>query len=154
MIRISISKQRLSHRNNAGVCQHYPISTAAQGIGNIRNSWQTPLGKHRIYQKIGGGMPIFTSFRGRKAQDIYLYGIDNPKKDWILSRILWLEGVQTGINRRGRVDTRSRYIYIHGTHDEEHIGIPNSHGCIRMKNDDVIMLFNQVSLGESVLISL
>ncbi|MDQ6994092.1 MAG: L,D-transpeptidase [Mariprofundaceae bacterium] len=153
MIRISISKQCLSHRNHAGVWHHYPISTASQGVGNVRNSWQTPLGKHRIYQKIGENMPIFTIFRGRKARGVYQQGIHDAKKDWILSRILWLEGTQTGFNRRGQVDTRSRYIYIHGTHDEEDIGNPQSHGCIRMKNDDVIELFNQVSVGESVLIS-
>lgn len=153
MIRISIAKQRLSHRKKTGVWYHYPISTAAQGTGNQRNSWQTPLGKHRIYQKIGANMPKFTAFRGRKARGIYQQGVDNTKKDWILSRILWLDGVQTGINRRGGVDTRSRYIYIHGTHDEEHIGTPHSHGCIRMKNEDVMVLFDKVDVGESVIIS-
>ncbi|MDQ6974792.1 MAG: L,D-transpeptidase [Mariprofundaceae bacterium] len=153
MIRISISKQCLSHRNRAGIWQHYAISTAAQGVGNRRNSWQTPWGKHRIYQKIGENMPIFTIFRGRKAQGVYHEHHYDSKKDWILSRILWLEGVQTGLNRRGRVDTRSRYIYIHGTHDEKHLGTPRSHGCIRMNNDDVITLFANVDVGESVIIS-
>jgi len=153
MIRISIAQQQLSHRRKTGVWHHYPISTATKGIGNQRNSWQTPLGKHRIYQKIGDGMEAWTAFRGRKPQGRYQAGWDDAKKDWILSRILWLEGVQTGINRRGKVDTRSRYIYIHGTHAEESIGTAASHGCIRMKNSDVIELFEQVQVGESVLIS-
>jgi len=154
MIRISIAHQYLSQRNKSGIWYDYPISTALQGVGNQRNSWQTPLGKHRIYQKIGAGMPMFTAFIGRKPQGIYQQGADDAKKDWILSRILWLEGTQTGINRRGKVDTRSRYIYIHGTHAEEDIGTPVSHGCIRMKNDDVIALFDRVDVGEYVVISL
>jgi len=98
-------------------------------------------------------MPILTVFRGRKARGVYRHGVDDVHKDWILSRILWLEGVQTGVNRRGSVDTRSRYIYIHGTHAEEQIGKPVSHGCIRMCNSDVIELFEQVREGETVLIS-
>jgi len=153
MIRISIAKQLLSHRRKTGVWYHYPISTAAQGAGNLHNSWQTPLGKHRIFQKIGDNMPIFTAFRGRKPKEIFQQGIDDPKRDWILSRILWLKGAQTGVNRRGKVDTQSRYIYIHGTHAEDKIGTPISHGCIRMCNNDVIELFNRVHLGESVIIS-
>ena len=85
---------------------------------------------------------------------IYQVGSDDPTCDWILTRILWLEGVQTGINKRGKVDTRSRYIYIHGTHEEHRIGEPASHGCIRMRNRDLIQLFDDCQLHESVNIHL
>jgi len=154
MIRISITQQMLYHRNLSGVWQAYPISTAAKGTGNREGSWQTPLGKHKIAEKFGANMPICTFFKGRTPQGIYQEGVDNPNSDWILSRILWLSGMQTGINRRGPVDTKSRYIYIHGTHDEAHIGSPASHGCIRMKNADVIHLFDRCRVGESVFISI
>lgn len=98
-------------------------------------------------------MPALTAFRGRQPIGLYDSARDDPEADWILSRIIWLEGAETGINRRGRVDTRSRYIYIHGTHDEEHIGKPASHGCIRMQIFDVIDLFQHVRIGETVRIS-
>ncbi|MDX8397629.1 MAG: L,D-transpeptidase [Mariprofundaceae bacterium] len=152
MIRISISKQMLYHRRKSGVVYHYPISTAAKGAGNQKNSWQTPLGRHQIYAKIGENTPIYTAFKAREAVGLYQKGIDADDKDWILSRILWLEGCQTGINKRGVVDTRSRYIYIHGTHAEELLGSPASHGCIRMANQDVIHLFQYCQQGESVII--
>jgi len=153
MIRILIEQQRLIHHRATGVCHEYMISTAKQGVGNQRNSWKTPLGMHRIHQKIGHNMPLYTVFRGRKPCGIYHHGVDDPEKDWILTRILWLEGVQTGINRRGQVDTRSRYIYIHGTHDEDHLGNPVSHGCIRMQPEDMVKLFDACCEGERVLIS-
>ena len=152
MIRISITKQRLYHRNIAGVWHTYPVSTASKGAGNQKESFQTPLGKHRICQKIGNHAPIMTAFRARQPVGIYQKGTDDPNKDWILSRILWLTGTQTGINKRGHVDSYERYIYIHGTHEEEHIGTPASHGCIRMKNNDIIHLFERCDIGESVLI--
>jgi len=130
----------------------YPVSTALLGSGNIRDSFKTPVGKHRIFKCIGNDMPAFTIFRGRKACGIYNPSHHSTDKDWILSRILWLEGMQTEINRRGRVDTKSRYIYIHGTHDEESIGKPASHGCIRMKNADILDLFKHVQRYETVMI--
>ena len=152
MIRISISEQMLYHRNPNGVWHIYPVSTASKGVGNLEGSFQTPIGKHHISQKIGADQPIMTAFQARQPVGIYHEGVDDPKKDWILSRILWLSGMQTGINRRGRVDTHARYIYIHGTHEEDRIGTPASHGCIRMRNDDVIHLFEHCRLGESVII--
>lgn len=152
MIVISVSKQELRHRRKTGVWYCYPVSTGALGCGNERNSFKTPLGRHRIHAKIGADMPALTVFRGRQPIGLFDPEIDDPKADWILSRIIWLEGTQAGINRRGRVDTRSRYIYIHGTHEEERIGQPASHGCIRMKNVDIIELFDHVRLGETVLI--
>jgi len=153
MIKVSIAKQTLFHHRNTGVCHAYPISTAQKGVGNLTGSLQTPLGKHEICQKIGSQAPIMTAFRGRKPVGIYQAGTDNPNNDWILTRILWLSGMQTGINKRGKVDTFSRYIYIHGTHDEENIGTPASHGCIRMLNHDIIELFEHCECHESVVIS-
>jgi len=152
MIRISISEQTLYHRSPTGVWHAYPISSASKGTGNREGSLQTPLGKHRICKKIGEHLPIMTAFRSRQAVGVYQEGVDDPNKDWVLSRILWLTGAQTGINKRGAVDTYDRYIYIHGTHEEERIGTPASHGCIRMKNDDVIHLFDHCDIGESVII--
>jgi hypothetical protein len=141
VIIISISQQMLYQRRKTGVWYNYPISTACCGTGNIRDSFQTPTGKHRIFSKIGHGMPILTAFSAREPITIYNPETDDPEQDWILSRILWLEGMQTGINKRGKVDTKSRYIYIHGTHEEDKIGQPASHGCIRMRNQDILELF-------------
>ena len=152
MILISISEQMLCHRRKNGVRRVWPVSTAAAGIGNERDSLKTPLGRHRIAARIGAGLPKFTAFVGRMPVGIYDSSFDSPSRDWILSRILWLEGMQTGINRRGRVDTKSRYIYIHGTHEEDKIGAPASHGCIRMRNADIIELFEHVHEGELVCI--
>lgn len=152
MIIVSVHEQRLYHRRPSGVWHSYPVSTAANGIGNVRGSYQTPLGKHRILRKIGEGEPMYTAFIGRRPVGIYVPGAEDAYRDWILTRILWLEGLETGRNRRGRVDTRSRYIYIHGTHDEDDIGRPASHGCIRMRNSDILEMFRHCREGERVLI--
>lgn len=152
MIVISVAEQMLYHRRKSGVWHAYPVSTAANGTGNVEGSLQTPLGKHRIHAMIGDGEPVLTVFRGRRPVGIFDPACDDPAADWILTRILWLEGVRAGINRRGRVDTRKRYIYIHGTHDEAAIGTPASHGCIRMRNLDVLELFEHAREGEAVYI--
>ena len=98
-------------------------------------------------------MPLLTAFSSREPFMIYNPQADDPEQDWILSRILWLEGMQTGINKRGKQDTKSRYIYIHGTHEEDKIGSPASHGCIRMLNCDILEIFEYVYEGESVYIT-
>jgi len=152
MIVISIANQMLYHRRRSGVWHAYPVSTAAKGVGNKSGSLQTPLGRHRIYAKIGRNMPIFTAFSARKEFCVYDNEHDDVCRDWILTRILWLSGTQTGNNKRGQVDTRSRYIYIHGTHQEALIGTATSHGCIRMKNRDILELFTHVREGEIVYI--
>jgi len=152
MIDIRISEQQLYHRRHSGVWYSYPISSAYRGTGNRRDSLQTPLGIHRIKAKIGYGLPILTAFKARQPFTIFNPRQDNPSHDWILSRILRLGGCETGNNRRGPVDTFSRYIYIHGTHEEDKIGTPASHGCIRMRNNDIIELFEQTRLYERVLI--
>jgi len=153
MIVVSISEQRLFHRRKTGVWYAYPVSTAAAGAGNRQGSYQTPLGRHRIAEKIGGGLPLFTAFCAREPFCIYAPDTDDTNRDWILSRILWLSGCETGKNRRGKVDTHARYIYIHGTHEEDKIGRPASHGCIRMCNADVLELFEYVTVGEAVRIA-
>jgi len=152
MIKIVVSEQKLYHHRKTGVVCVYPISTASKGVGNQENSFQTPLGRHQIYAKIGKGLPSYTYFESRKPKGIFKQEMSEKKGDWILSRILWLEGLQVGINKRGNVDTKNRYIYIHGTNEESKIGLPASHGCIRMQNDDVIDLFARVHCGERVII--
>ncbi|RMH62956.1 MAG: L,D-transpeptidase [Zetaproteobacteria bacterium] len=151
MIVVSVSEQRLIHRYR-GVRRCYPVSTARAGAGNRRNSLMTPLGRHRIYAKIGAGLPPWTVFRARQPIGLFDDLDDGVSRDWILSRILWLEGCQTGVNRRGACDTRARFIYIHGTNEESLIGQPVSHGCIRMRNWDIMELFDRVRVGETVLI--
>jgi len=150
MIVISIRDQMLYHHRKTGVIYAYPVSTAANGVGNRQGSFQTPPGRHRIAEKIGECLPLFTAFRARRPFCIYNPETDDPDRDWILTRILWLEGCETGKNKRGAVDTHARYIYIHGTHAEEKIGTPASHGCIRMRNEDMLELFEHVAIGESV----
>ena len=152
MIIVSVSEQRLYHRRTSGVWYTYPVSTALAGCGNQRNSLQTPLGKHRISAKIGEGMPIYTAFIGREPVGIFDPDTSDPKHDWILTRILWLDGAELGKNLRGPNDTESRYIYIHGTHEEDKLGQPASHGCIRMGNLEMLELFEHSFVGENVLI--
>ncbi|GAV19214.1 putative L,D-transpeptidase YbiS precursor [Mariprofundus micogutta] len=153
VIIISVSEQMLYHRRKTGVIYAYPVSTATNGTGNQSGSFQTPLGRHRIAEKIGHCMPLLTAFSAREPFCIYDPQTDNPNQDWILTRILWLKGCETGKNRRGKVDTHARYIYIHGTHEEDKIGNPASHGCIRMRNEDMLELFEHVAVGESVRIN-
>lgn len=152
MIKIIVSKQMLYHHRKTGVVCVYPISTARNGVGNMEGSLKTPLGKHEICAKIGDGLPIKTYFESREPKGTFKQKIAHCKRDWILSRILWLSGVQTGVNKRGKVDTKKRYIYIHGTNEEDKIGLPVSHGCIRMLNADIIHLFEHVRCGETVFI--
>jgi len=152
MITVSIREQMLYHRRSSGVWYAYPVSTAAKGAGNRRDSLQTPLGRHRICAKIGEDMPMYTAFVSREPVGIFGPGLDAPECDWILTRILWLNGMEPGKNRHGSVDTKSRYIYIHGTHEEDSLGTPASHGCIRMANTDILDLFEHTRVGERVLI--
>jgi lipoprotein-anchoring transpeptidase ErfK/SrfK len=130
----------------------YPVSTAANGMGNLRDSFKTPLGIHRIRQKIGGAEPIGMVFQARAPTGKTAASLDNRDRDEITSRILWLDGLEQGINRGGVYDTFERYIYIHGTSDEQRIGEPVSAGCIRMKNEDIIRLFDEVMVDDIVLI--
>ena len=154
-ITISISKQQLSVIRDEQLVKSYPISTALNGPGEQKNSGCTPTGLHYIRAKIGAGQPVNSVFVGRRfTGEIYSAELAKkyPKRDWILSRILWLSGKEIGVNRLGNVDTMQRYIYIHGTPDTEPMGKALSHGCVRMRNQDVIELFDSVEYGTTVTI--
>ncbi len=155
-IEISISNQTLTLFDDfGGVKARYPVSTAANGAGCEKDSGCTPLGVHTIRAKIGAGAAANTVFAGRRptgeicTPDLMA---KFPDRDWILTRILWLSGKEIGKNRLGNVDTMQRYIYIHGTPDSEDVGKPGSHGCVRMRNADIIRLFDTVSVGTPVFI--
>lgn len=154
---ISIADQTLTllsdaHSESLAVAT-YPVSTGLNGIGSHKGSGKTPLGRHCIRAKIGAGQPANTVFVGRRPTgEIYTpeLGARHPERDWVLSRILWLSGLVKGQNRLGDVDTMQRYIYLHGTPDSEPMGTPLSHGCIRMRNHDIIDLFERVGPGTEV----
>lgn len=152
---VTLGAQRLILSDGARVLQEYPVSTARRGPGELRDSEQTPRGRHVIRAKIGAGAPIGAVFVGRRPTgEIWTPELANlhPERDWILTRILWLSGTEVGRNRLGSVDTMRRYIYIHGTPDREPMGVVASHGCIRMRNTDVIDLFDRVDVGTPVVI--
>lgn len=138
------------------VIANYPVSTAKNGLGERKNSFQTPRGHHVVRAKIGAGCPLYTVFKERRPTgEIWntALQIQYPTRDWILTRILWLSGLVSGFNRLGCVDTMQRFIYIHGTADEARIGQPVSQGCIRMRNSDVMDLFDRIEVGECVVIT-
>ena len=155
-IHISIPDQTLTLIEPDSPDRIYPVSTALNGPGEQFGSECTPRGRHVVRACIGAGMPVNTVFAGRRptgeifSQDLYQ---EQPDRDWILTRILWLSGSEPGFNRLGKVDTMRRYIYIHGTPYEDQVGTPVSRGCIRMRNDDIIDLFDRVSPGIPVEIS-
>lgn len=148
---VSIEKQQLFCTGVDGrVLREYAVSTSRFGVGNQQGSFKTPLGEHRIEQKIGAGCEINEVFVGRQAIGVLdeLRGRSELLPDDIISsRILWLSGTQPGINQGEGIDSFQRYIYIHGTAEEDKIGFSASHGCIRMCNKDVIELFDRVDEG-------
>lgn len=152
-LEISIAEQRLTVREGAQVLRDYPVSTATNGAGEREGSGCTPRGKHYIRARIGDGAPVNAVFAGRRPTgEVYSPELARryPDRDWILTRILWLCGCEPGVNRLGDRDTQRRYIYIHGTPDSEPMGVPRSHGCIRMRNDDLLELFDLVAVGTCV----
>jgi lipoprotein-anchoring transpeptidase ErfK/SrfK len=155
-IEVNIPAQLLVLKDDKNdVLRSYPVSTALRGAGEAGGSQCTPRGLHVIRAKIGGSMPLNTVFVARRPTgEIYSpeLGQENPERDWILSRILWLSGKEPGFNRLGNCDTMRRYIYIHGTPDEIFRQRPESHGCIRMRNRDVMELFDLVPAYTPVLI--
>ncbi len=155
-IEVSISQQTLTVLDGDQILADFIISTVANGEGCQKNSGCTPTGQHIIRAKIGEGAPINSVFVGRRATGEICSPelmTEFPNRDWILTRILWLSGTEVGVNRLGEVDTMQRYIYIHGTPDNVVLGQPGSHGCIRMRNSDVIALFNMVPVGTTINIS-
>lgn len=153
-IEIDIPEQSLRLFDVSGALEAtYQVSTAANGVGELRGSFCTPRGRHVIRAKIGDGQPLNAVFvKRRPTGEIYMpeLGERFPQRDWILTRILWLSGCEPGFNRLGECDTMRRYIYIHGTPDEATLGRPNSHGCVRMGNRDLLALFDQVQAGTPV----
>ncbi len=152
---IDIAKQELSLFKEKELLHRYSVSTAANGAGELMGSEQTPRGWHMIHAKIGEDHPVNTVFVGRRATgEVYTPALKatHPDRDWILTRILWLSGQEIGRNRFGQVDSERRYIYIHGAPDDVPMGIPRSHGCIRMRNHDILQLFDLVSVNDRVLI--
>ncbi len=153
MIVVSLMDQVLQLVNSGVVLADYPISTSRYGPGEQQGSECTPRGRHIIRACIGSGLPEGAVFDARRSTgEIYSAELARqfPDRDWILTRILWLSGTEPGLNRSGKVDTMRRYIYIHGTPDSESIGVPDSHGCIRMRNRAVIELFDMVGPGTLV----
>lgn len=153
---ISIAEQWLRLIEGQKVLMETAISTALNGPGEEEGSGCTPRGRHRVRAKIGAGCPENTVFVARRPTgEIFTPELRRkaPQRDWILSRILWLSGLEPGKNRLGNRDTMRRYIYIHGTPDEEPMGVPLSHGCVRMRNKDIIALFDMVPVGTPVLIN-
>lgn len=147
-IDISISQQRLFLFDGSLLLRSYPISSSAYGEGQIENSLKTPLGKHEIQSKIGTNVRKYDFFVSRRHIPQKAKVIEAPldtEDDYITSRILWLTGLEPGVNMGGNVDSNKRFIYIHGTHEEGLIGIKASHGCIRMFNQDVLELYEIVS---------
>jgi L,D-transpeptidase YbiS len=139
--------------DSGAVIKRYSVSTASNGLGEQSGSNCTPRGRHIIRAKIGGGTPANTVFRARRPTgEIYSEQLaaDNPGRDWILTRILWLSGCEPGFNRLGHVDTMRRYIYIHGCPDSVEMGKPASIGCVRMRNAEIIELFDLVPVGTPV----
>lgn len=152
---ISIADQTLRHEQSDGEVVLYSVSTALAGPGEEKDSGETPRGKHVVRAMIGRNMPANTVFVGRRPTGEHFSEVlfeANPGRDWILSRILWLSGCEIGKNRLGKVDTMQRYIYIHGSPPAYPMGVPLSHGCVRMPQRDVVSLFTHAHVGESVII--
>ena len=155
LIKVSIDEQRLQLLESGRIVMDVAVSTAANGPGERMHSECTPRGWHRIRARIGAGAAANTVFVGRRATgEIYTpeLKLQPPGRDWMLTRILWLCGMEPGNNRFGDRDSMRRYIYIHGCPEEDAMGIPSSHGCIKMRNAEVIKLFERVATGTRVLI--
>ena len=154
---ISVARQVLSVLEDGGKIRcEYPVSTARAGVGELAGSYRTPRGRHKIRAKIGAGQPLNAVFVGRRPTGEILTPAlmaQFPERDWILTRILWLSGCEPGCNRLGCVDTMRRYVYIHGSPDTAEMGVPGSHGCVRMRNADIVELFDWVPCYSEVQIT-
>ena len=155
IIDIDINKQELCLLQGDTLIARYPVSTAKNGVGQKNGSEGTPIGWHTIRAKIGTGAEENTVFVGRRnSGEIFSEELrqQHPQRDWILTRILWLSGLEKGENRAGDVDTMRRYIYIHGCPDSDSFLTPSSHGCVKMHNKDIIALYDNVDAGVRVLL--
>ena len=156
LVFVDLIQQRLSLLSKSKVLFEATVSTGKNGIGELEGSGKTPRGWHLARAMIGKGLPKNSVLVSRRPTgEIYNqdFGACHPGRDWILSRIIWLSGLELGKNRLGLVDTMRRYIYIHGAPDELMVDRPGSHGCIRMFNQDIITLFDLITVGTKVYIS-
>ena len=152
-IRIDIARQELLLIEDGDIARRYAVSTALNGPGEKEGSECTPRGQHVISEMFGHNAPLNAVFVARKATgEVWSRELatEHPDRDWILTRILWLDGCEDGRNHGGKVDTKRRFIYIHGTPDTEPMGQARSHGCIRMRNADIVELFERVREGTPV----
>lgn len=152
-IEISLAKQTLVFLEDQTIVANFGISSATNGPGEQMDSECTPRGRHVIEQKIGAGCVKNTVFIGRRASgEIYDPALREqfPERDWIVTRILWLRGIEAGRNSGGKVDSQARYIYIHGTPEDTDMSTPGSRGCVRMANGDIERLFDLVDEGTPV----
>ncbi len=152
-IHISIAAQQLTGFCGGSVACRFPISTALNGLGERSGSGCTPRGEHRVRARIGDGQPLGSVYIGRRPTgEVWTPSLaaTHPERDWILTRILWLCGNSPGFNRGGQVDSQRRYIYLHGTGDDQPMGEPLSHGCIRLRNADILELFDSTPVGCTV----
>jgi hypothetical protein len=150
---VECAAQQVSLLRGETVLHTWPVSTSRYGLGSRAGSNKTPLGRHRVAEKFGEGAPLGTVFRARRntgqVAHIYRDGTD-VEDDLVLTRVLWLEGLEPGRNQGAGVDSKERFIYLHGTNEEGLIGTPASHGCVRMRNRDVVELFALVPVGTPV----
>jgi lipoprotein-anchoring transpeptidase ErfK/SrfK len=147
-VRVSLAAQTLTLLRGGAVAKTYRVSTSKHGAGELSGSFKTPRGRHIVRAKIGAGQPLNAVFvRRRPTGEVWTPELHGkfPGRDWILTRILWLSGCEPGRNRLGDVDTMRRYIYIHGSPDIAEMGKPGSIGCIRMRNRDIVELFDAVA---------
>ena len=152
---VNITEQKMYYIKEGGIVKTYVISSSSYGVGNKAGSNKTPIGLHKVKQKFGEETPINGKMIGRVFYgDIATIYTDNTKSktDDVCSRILWLVGLEEGLNKGEGIDSYNRYIYIHGTSEEGRLGKPASHGCIRMKNKEVIELYEKIKIGTLVLI--
>ncbi|HUW97744.1 MAG TPA: L,D-transpeptidase [Acidiferrobacter sp.] len=154
-VEVDVGRQTLGlyERSGGRLIREVAVATAKNGVGEEFGSYRTPRGLHVIRARIGRDAPRNAVFVGRRPTgEIYSPALRQlyPDRDWILTRILWLSGLEVGKNRLGAVDTMRRYIYIHGAPDEDAMSIPSSHGCIKMRNDDILFLFDEVGAGTQV----
>lgn len=153
---VKVGHQRLYFIRDKRVEKSYPVSTSRYGLGGDQGSLRTPLGMHKVKKKIGQGEPPGRIFKARVPSNELAEPMTEPARtldNLVTSRILWLDGLETGVNRGQGVDSFARFIYIHGTHEEGLIGSPASEGCVRMRNADVIELFETLPEGAPVLIT-
>lgn len=149
---VSVRSQRMHHVRGRRMLKEYVISTSANGLGSEQDSYRTPTGLHHVRERIGAGLPAWSVLKDRVPTGEVADSTHQETRDVITSRILWLSGLESGLNQGGNVDSYGRWIYIHGTADEHSLGAPSSHGCIRMANRDIIALFEEIPVGTLVVI--